>query len=82
MASATIPRTKCGLSVSNQLDAGSYNNQPSCASVELPHGIQRHRIMWVRKLDKAEARQIVQGGATIDKIDVAEFEQAPPVQAS
>jgi hypothetical protein len=43
-------------------------------SVDLPHGIQRHRIMWVREMDKAETRQVGQAGPTIDKIEVAEFE--------
>jgi hypothetical protein len=43
-------------------------------SVDLPHGIQRHRIVWVRELDKAEARQIGRTGPTIDRIEVGEFE--------
>lgn len=43
-------------------------------SVNLPHGIQRHRIMWVREMDKAEAKKVGESGPTIDKIEVAEFE--------
>jgi hypothetical protein len=52
----------------------------SMRTVDLPHGIQRHRIMWVREMDKAEARQIGQAGPTIDKIDVAEFESQEEVR--
>jgi hypothetical protein len=59
---------------------GSNLNALTNASVDLPHGIQRHRIMWVRELDKAEARQIGQAGPTIDKIDVAEFESQEEVR--
>jgi hypothetical protein len=43
-------------------------------SVDLPHGIQRHRIMWVREMDKAETKKIGTAGPTIDRIEVAEFE--------
>ena len=42
--------------------------------MDLPHGVQRHRIMWVREMDKVEARKVGQTGPTIDHIDVAEFE--------
>jgi len=43
-------------------------------AVDLPHGIQRHRIVWVREMDKAEARKVGQTGPTIDRIEVGEFE--------
>jgi hypothetical protein len=43
-------------------------------SVDLPHGIQRHRIMWVREMEKAEAQKVGQTGPTVDRIEVAEFE--------
>jgi hypothetical protein len=62
------------------LISGSNLNALINASVDLPHGIQRHRIMWVREMDKAEARQIGQAGPTIDKIDVAEFESQEVMQ--
>ena len=28
-------------------------------TVDLPHGIQRHRVMWIREMDKAEARKVL-----------------------
>ncbi len=37
-------------------------------------GLQRHRILWVREMDEEELRRVGEGGPTIDKIDVAEFE--------
>ena len=37
-------------------------------------GFQRHRITFVREMDEAELRQVGEGGPTIDKIEVAEFE--------
>jgi hypothetical protein len=49
-------------------------------SVDLPHGIQRHRIMWVREMDKAEAHQVGRTGPTIDKIEVAEFDSREALQ--
>jgi hypothetical protein len=37
-------------------------------------GLQRHRITWVREMDDEELRSVGDGGPTIDRIDVAEFE--------
>jgi len=37
-------------------------------------GFQRHRILWVREMDEGELRRVGEGGPTIDKIEVAEFE--------
>lgn len=37
-------------------------------------GLQRHRITWVREMDEEELRRVGEGGPTIDRIDVAEFE--------
>jgi hypothetical protein len=37
-------------------------------------GLQRHRITWVREMDEQELSRVGQGGPTIDKIEVAEFE--------
>jgi hypothetical protein len=40
----------------------------------IEHGIERHRVTWVSELDDAEIRQVGEGGPTIDRIEVAEFE--------
>jgi hypothetical protein len=37
-------------------------------------GFQRHRILWVREMGEGELRQVGEGGPTIDRIDVGEFE--------
>lgn len=37
-------------------------------------GFQRHRILWVREMDEDELRKVGQGGPTIDRIEVAEFD--------
>ncbi len=37
-------------------------------------GFQRHRILWVREMDADELRKVGQGGPTIDRIEVGEFE--------
>ena len=37
-------------------------------------GLQRHRILWMREMDEEELRRVGQGGPTIDRIEVAEFE--------
>ncbi len=37
-------------------------------------GFQRHRILWVREMEEAEARRIGNTGPTIDRIEVADFE--------
>jgi hypothetical protein len=44
------------------------------ATVNLPHGFQRHRIVWVREMDKAEIHKVGKGEPTIDRIEVGEFE--------
>lgn len=38
------------------------------------HGLQRHRILWVREMDEGELRAVGEGGPTIDRIEVAEVE--------
>jgi hypothetical protein len=43
-------------------------------TVNLPHGFQRHRIVWVREMDKAEIHKVGKGGPTIDSIEIGEFE--------
>ena len=43
-------------------------------TVNLPHGIQRHRIMWVREMDETEARKLAGDGPTVDRIEIVEFE--------
>ncbi len=37
-------------------------------------GFQRHRILWVREMDEEELRTVGEGGPTIDRIEVVEFE--------
>jgi len=37
-------------------------------------GFQRHRILWVREMDKDELRKTPPGQPTIDRIEVAEFD--------
>ena len=37
-------------------------------------GLQRHRIVFVREMDEVELRRVREGGPTIDRIDIAEFE--------
>ena len=37
-------------------------------------GINRHRILWVREMDEEELRRAGEGEATIDRIEVGEFE--------
>src|SRR5262245_53131097 len=37
-------------------------------------GIQRHRVIFVREMDEAECRAVGEGGPTVDRIEVAEFE--------
>jgi hypothetical protein len=37
-------------------------------------GLQRHRITWIREMDQAELKRVGDGGPTIDRIEVAEFE--------
>ncbi len=37
-------------------------------------GLQRHRITWIREMDEEELRRVGEGGPTIDRIEVAEFE--------
>lgn len=38
------------------------------------HGLQRHRVTWVREMDDAELKRVGDAGPTIDRIEVAEFE--------
>ncbi len=37
-------------------------------------GFQRHRVLWVREMDDEELNKVGEGGPTIDRIEVAEFE--------
>lgn len=37
-------------------------------------GLQRHRITWIREMDESELKRVGDGGPTIDRIEVAEFE--------
>ena len=37
-------------------------------------GLQRHRITWIREMDEEELRRVGEGGPTIDRIEVVEFE--------
>jgi hypothetical protein len=39
-------------------------------------GLQRHRVLWVREMDEGEIRRVGDGGPTIDRIVIAEFETA------
>lgn len=40
----------------------------------IERGIERNRVTFVREMDEAESRRIGEGGPTIDRIEVAEFE--------
>jgi hypothetical protein len=40
----------------------------------IDRGIERHRVTWVREMDEREIRNVGDGGPTIDRIEVAEFE--------
>ncbi len=42
-------------------------------------GLQRHRITWVREMDEDELRKAGEGQPTIDKIEVAEFENGEEI---
>jgi hypothetical protein len=44
-------------------------------------GLQRHRILYVREMDEDELRTAPDGVATIDRIDIAEFESPQEVRA-
>lgn len=37
-------------------------------------GIERHRVTFVREMDEGEVRRVGEGGPTVDRIEVAEFE--------
>lgn len=37
-------------------------------------GLQRHRVTWLREMTEDEIRQVGEGGPTIDRIEVADFE--------
>ena len=51
------------------------------SAVNLPHGLKRHRITFVREMDEAECRKIGEAGPTIDRIEVADFESQEELQA-
>ena len=37
-------------------------------------GLQRHRVLWIREMDRDELRRAGEGMPTIDSIEIAEFE--------
>lgn len=37
-------------------------------------GLQRHRIVWMREMNKEEIQQVGESGPTIDSIQIGEFE--------
>jgi hypothetical protein len=43
-------------------------------------GFQCHRILWVREMDEQELRRVGQGGPTIDRIEVAEFDSQEEIR--
>jgi hypothetical protein len=43
-------------------------------------GLQRHRILWVREMDELELHRVGEGGPTIDRIEVAEFESQEDIR--
>ena len=49
-------------------------------AVDLPHAIQRHRIIWIREMDKAEINKVGRSGPTIDRIEVGECESQEEVR--
>lgn len=40
----------------------------------MERGIHRHRVTFVREMDEGDIRRVGEGGPTIDRIEVAEFE--------
>jgi hypothetical protein len=59
---------------------GSNLDALAGGSVNLPHGLQRHRVLWVREMDEEELRRVGEKGPTIDRIEVAEFEAHEEMQ--
>ncbi len=54
---------------------GSNLDAPvNAGAVSLTGDVQRHRVTFVREMEKEETRRIGEGGPTIDRIEVAEFE--------
>jgi hypothetical protein len=55
---------------------GSNIDRPlSEGAVNLTHaGLQRHRVLWLREMSRYEILQVGEAGPTIDRIEVAEFE--------
>lgn len=43
-------------------------------------GLHRHRVTWVREMEEGEIRKVGEGGPTIDRIEVAEFESHEAVE--
>jgi hypothetical protein len=44
-------------------------------------GLQRHRITWVREMDESDTTRIGDGGPTVDRIEVADFESVEEQRA-
>ncbi len=65
-----------GDGVSVVLIHGSNLDAPAGgSSVNLTNrGLQRHRILWVREMDKDELRRAREGEPTVDRIDIGEVE--------
>jgi hypothetical protein len=54
---------------------GSNLDTPSRgSSINLPTGLQQHRVLWVREMAEDEVREVGDAGPTIGSIQVAEFE--------
>ncbi len=43
-------------------------------SIDLLHGIQGHRVLWIREMSEEEIRKVGDTGPTIDSITIVEFE--------
>ncbi|HEV8062397.1 MAG TPA: hypothetical protein VGP68_21135 [Gemmataceae bacterium] len=43
-------------------------------------GLQRHRITYIREMDRAELKRVGQAEPTIDKIDIVEFQSSEEQQ--
>lgn len=54
---------------------GSNLDAPvNAGAVSLTGDVQRHRVTFVREMEKGELRTVGEAGPTIDRIEVAEFE--------
>jgi hypothetical protein len=55
---------------------GSNLDKPlSEGAINLTHaGLQRHRVLWIREMNKEEIERVGESGPTIDSVEVAAFE--------